>query len=200
MSQDNNGIKIKTLPAKNRFLAITMAGVLAAAFSAVWLAGTTASAQEETGPSTVVRDSVLLVGPRTIAEGDFVHLYDATPDHIMVGHVALKIPCDDDSNPSLQVLIGQAPNLAPANNVTLISELSTPGQQCMYHVHIESHVDPDNPLITDVAVQNMGDEDVELTGTSTVFVGINEIMPNPAGGENAAGNMTEGGSMQGMTP
>lgn len=197
MSQDKeDGNKIKTSAIRRRLLVIAMVGILAAAFSAVWLAGT-ANAQEA-AQSTIVRDSVLLVGPRTIAAGDFIHVYDAVPYHIMKGHIALKIPCDNESNPSLQVLIGQAPHLVPAN-LTLVAELSTPGQQCLYHLNVESHVDPNNPLITDVAIKSSGDMDVQLTDTSTVFVGVDEIMPNPpAGGGGSSMNMTEGGSMQGM--
>ncbi|MEO9363631.1 MAG: hypothetical protein ABI348_06990 [Nitrososphaera sp.] len=182
-------------------MAVAMAGLLAVTFSAVWLSLATTASAQEAGQTTVTRDSVLLTGPRTIAAGDFIHVYDATPYHIMKGHVAMKVPCDDQNKTSVQVLIGQAPNLKPATP-EFIAQLSTPGEQCLYHVDIESHVDPSNPLITDVAIKNTGAQDVQLTDTSTVFVGVDEIMPNPPGAEHEHGgasmNMTEGGSMEGM--
>jgi hypothetical protein len=123
-------------------------------------------AQEQT---VVIRDSVLLTGPRTIAPSDFIHIYDSTPYHIMKGHVALRAPCNEQNETSLQVLIGQAPN-KPAT-LEFVGELLTSGDQCLYHVDIESHTDSSNPLITDVAIRNAGTEDLQLTDTSTAFVG-----------------------------
>ena len=59
-----------------------------------------------------VRDStaVLLAG-ETIPGGSFIHLYDGTPDAIATGHVAAKIPCDDNSNATLTILTGSAPRI-----------------------------------------------------------------------------------------
>ena len=50
---------------------------------------------------TVVRGSqtVLLEGI-TIPASDYIHLYDATPYMIKVGHVAVKLPCDSKSETS----------------------------------------------------------------------------------------------------
>ncbi|AIF84861.1 hypothetical protein NTE_02821 [Candidatus Nitrososphaera evergladensis SR1] len=206
MSQGDSGTKIKaSMMTKHRFLATAMTGILlTAAFSAAWVTTTigTANAQVVVGESTIARDSVLLTGPLTIPAGGFMHVYDATPYHIMKGHIALQVPCDAQHNASVQVLIGQAPDLKPAN-LEFVSQLSTPGEQCMYHVDIASHDDPNNPIITDVAIKNAGSEDVQLTDTSTVFVGVDEIMPNLAaaeqggaeGGGGGGMNMTEGGGM-----
>ena len=59
-----------------------------------------------------MRDSVTeLLQDKIIPGGDFMHLYDSTPYHILNGHVALKAPCEDDSPTPLQVLIGSAPNM-----------------------------------------------------------------------------------------
>ena len=192
---------------RRRFFAIALIWTLGTTFTAVWLGGTAYA--QEAGQTSVTRDSVLLTGPRTIAAGDFIHVYDATPYHIMKGHVAMKVPCNEQNQTSVQVLIGQAPHLKQAR-LEFIPELSKPGAQCLYHVDIESHADPSNPLITDVAIMNAGNEDVQLTDTSTVFVGVDEIMANPPGAEHEhAGsgateggsnsmNMTESGSMAGM--
>jgi hypothetical protein len=70
--------------------------------------------EEHAGNATTVRDSiaVLLTG-ETISGGSFIHLYDSTPEVIVNRHVAAKIPCDENSNSTLIILTGSAPNLQP---------------------------------------------------------------------------------------
>lgn len=193
MSQNRDGFgpKKATAAATSRKVVATatVIGTLATAavFSAMLLAaGANAASAQEAGKSTVTRDSVLVVGPRTIGKGEFMHIYDATPYHIMKGHIAMQVPCDDKNQTSLEVFLGQAPQLSKANP-EFIKELSTPGKQCMYHVDIMSHQDPNNPIISDVVIKNTGDSDVKLTDTSTIFVGVDEIMANPG---SEGGNMT----------
>lgn len=201
MSKDRqNGTNARTLFGwtHKKYHAIALAGIIAASLSMVSLAGTAVAQETTTAQGNVVRDSVLLTGPRTIAAGDFIHVYDSTPYMITSGHVAMKVPCDANSHTQIQVLIGQAPNLKPATT-ELIKELSTPGQQCLYHVDlVSSHEAGANAtVITDVAIKNAGTEDVDLTDTSTVFVGVNEIMPGAEEAE--GGHMHGGGAEMNMT-
>ena len=145
------------------------------------------TAQDSEG--TVVRDSqtVLLEG-KTLPANDYIHLYDATPYMIKAGHVAAKLPCDSKSETSLKVLIGQAPNLNPAN-LELIKELAKPGAMCIYHVDVESTKQGDNGIITDIALQNPTNKEVKFGPTATFVIGVDEIM---AGAEEAVsmGNMS----------
>jgi hypothetical protein len=141
-----------------------------------------ASAQTETEAehaegTTVVRDSaVVLLGGRTLPANDFIHLYDTTPFVIMNGHVAAKLPCNEDSESPVKVLIGSAPDLAPAD-FELISQLSKPGEMCLYHVDLESMRGGNtSDILTDIAIQNPTDEDIEFSPTATVVIGVNEIM------------------------
>lgn len=121
----------------------------------------------------VVRDSVAeLLEGQTIPAGQFIHLYDSTPYMITNGHVAVNVPCEDNSTASIQVLMGQAPNFTAAELENL-PELSTPGTLCLYHVDIP----PQNVTVTDIALQNPGDSDEGLPAGSTVVIGVNEIMP-----------------------
>ena len=158
---------------------ITLAAILLAAVgSTSILISSTAqysNAQEHT--STVVRDSaVVLLGERTLPANNFIHLYDTTPYMIMNGHIAAKLPCNDQSESPLKVLIGSAPNLAPAEFET-VNESSTPGEMCLYHVDLESHPDTANGTITDIALQNPTDDNVQFPSTATVVIGVNEIAP-----------------------
>ena len=131
----------------------------------------------------VVRDSVAeLLEGRTIPAGQFIHLYDSTPYMITNGHVAVNVPCEDNSTASIQVLMGQAPNFTAAELQNL-PELSTPGEMCLYHVDIAPHEE----VITDVAIANPGDSDLDFPPGSTAVIGINEIMPGAEEGEHGHG-------------
>src|SRR3712207_5016953 len=146
------------------------------------------SGSNETGTGTfTVRDSVFaLLADQTIPPNSFIHLYDTTPYSISNGHIAAKIPCDDESAPLLNILVGLAPNLAPAP-LELVPPLSTPGELCLYHTDLPAPAQANATatanattttnatMITDIAIQNPGDEDVTLPSTSTVVIGVNEI-------------------------
>ena len=134
--------------------------------------------------SYVVRDSVTeLLEGTSIPGGQFIHLYDSTPYMITNGHVAVNVPCEDNSTASIQVLMGQAPNFTAAELENL-PELSTPGEMCLYHVDI----DPHEEVITDVAIANPGSSDLEFPPGSTAVIGINEIMPGAEEGEHGHGS------------
>jgi hypothetical protein len=142
----------------------------------------TSSSNETQGETFTVRDSVFaLLADQTIPSSSFIHLYDTTPYSIRNGHIAAKIPCDDNSSPLLNVLVGVAPNLAPAP-LELVPPLSTAGELCLYHVDLPPPAQANattsantTTMITDIAIQNPGDEDVTLPSTSTVVIGVNEI-------------------------
>jgi hypothetical protein len=129
--------------------------------------------KEHNETTSVVRDSVTeLLDGQILPAGDFIHLYDTTPYHILNGHVALKAPCEDDSTTPIQILIGSAPNMTAAE-LENIAPLSTPGEQCLYHADL---IPGGNvTIITDIALKNPTEEDVEFPPTATVVIGINEI-------------------------
>jgi hypothetical protein len=140
----------------------------------------TGSAQHTKGEAgaTTVRDSAtILLAGQTIPGGSFIHLYDSTPDAISTGHVAAKIPCNEASNATLTILTGSAPNLQPAE-LELLPELSTPGGLCLYHADLAS--EQGGNMTTDIAIQNPGEDDVELPATSTVVIGVNKVLPGAA--------------------
>lgn len=162
-------------------------------------------APEGGGAATTVRDSVFaLLADQTIPASGFIHLYDSSPDSITNGHVAAKIPCDDESAPLLNILVGVAPNLTAAP-LELAPPLSTAGELCLYHVDLPppaqanaTAANATTTMITDIAIQNPGDEDVTLPSTSTVVIGVNEIMRGAHSHEGEGEG--EGGQAQGGTP
>jgi hypothetical protein len=143
--------------------------------------------------ANVVRDSaVVLLGGRTLPGNDFIHLYDTTPYIIMNGHIAAKLPCNEDSESPLNVLIGSAPNLTAAD-LELISQLSNPGEMCLYHVDLESMRGGNaSDILTDIALQNPTDEAIEFGPTATVVIGVNEIMKGADEGHEGEEEATDG--------
>ena len=155
--------------------------------------GTAEHTEGEAG-GTEVRDSAtILLAGQTIPGGSFIHLYDSTPDAIATGHVAAKIPCDENSNATLTILTGSAPNLQPAE-LELLEPLSTPGDLCLYHADLAS--EQGGNMTTDIAIQNGGEEDVELPATSTVVIGVNKVLPGAAEEHEAEEAATAGNSTQ----
>jgi hypothetical protein len=172
---------------KNRFevaviIAVFVAGAsMFTASSTYNIANAQGSQQQQ---KNVVRDSeTILLEGKTIPANDYIHLYDSTPYMITNSHIAAKLPCDNNNTSPLKILIGQAPNLTPAE-LEFVKPLSTPGKMCIYHVDIPSKA---GEVVTDIAIQNPTANEINLQSTTTVVIGVNEITPLSSGSE---GNMT----------
>ena len=150
-------------------------------------ATTTEEHGEEYTEGISVRDSVtVLLQDMVLPAQDFIHLYDSTPDMIIKGHIAVKMPCEDDSVSPIQVLIGSAPQLAPAE-LENVANLSKPGDLCLYHADLMPSGNVSK--ITDIALMNPTEDDIEFPVTSTVVIGVNEI----AKGEHESHEAAEAG-------
>src|SRR6266496_2289588 len=174
-----------------RMASISLAAILIAAVGSTSILASLMqySNAQDAGKSTVVRDSqTILLEGKTLPAKDFIHLYDSTPYMIMVGHIAVKLPCDSKSESPYKILIGQAPNLKAAD-FELIKELSKPGEMCVYHVDMKSQPSTTNGTLTDIALQNPTDKEVKFSPTATVVIGVDEIAPLTEEG-GAMGNMT----------
>ena len=139
--------------------------------------------------TATVRDSVTILLQDVIIPGtDFLHLYDSTPSNIMNGHIALKVPCAADSSSPINVLIGSAPNMTEAT-LENIATLSIPGEQCLYHVDL---IPGGNvTTITDIALSNPTEDEIEFPPTASVVIGINEVMEGEHAHTENAENATE---------
>ena|SRR6476469_9554617 len=170
-----------------KLMIATLAGVLMTAGALA--SGITPSARGQTtmNSTAVVRDSsTVLLDGITIPAMDYIHLYDATPYKIMNGHIATKLPCDANSVTSLKILVGQAPNFKSAS-LDLVKELSKPGSMCIYHIDIPQG----GAVTTDIAIQNPTNNPIKLPDTSTVVIGVNEIMPLSGQSSMMMGNTTK---------
>lgn len=139
----------------------------------------TSTAQEEM-KTDVVRDTVtLLLDWKRMEPNDFVLIYDASPYHIMSGHVALRVPCDADGEPLITVQVGSAHDgLLEEPEMELVDKVSEKGKMCVYHADLMSTHEEGTAMgkIVDVVLKNPHDRVVTLPRDSSVVVGVNEIM------------------------
>ena len=110
---------------------------------------------------------------------DFMLLKDVTPLEVVGGHIAYKVPCDNDGESPLRILLGSASedgsNLVPVDP-ELIEDISNFGRDCVYHADIDLEdlklFHGDEFKITDVALANTGNRRVrfgrDLGNTVTV--------------------------------
>ena len=134
------------------------------------------SGEQQQTVTTVTRDSVtLLLEGKTLPKGDFIELYDSTPFKIVDGHFVAKVPCNANGQSQVDLLTGQAPNFK-SSEAEYVSQLSSPGKLCLYHVDLVSGT---NNTITDVAIKNNSTNDIVFPPTSTVGVGVNAIAQLP---------------------
>jgi hypothetical protein len=134
------------------------------------------TAEGTEGQGTITRDSVtLLLEGKTLPKGDFIELYDSTPFKIVNGHFVAKVPCNANGQSQVDLLTGEAPNLK-SSDAEFVSQLSSPGKLCLYHVDLVSGA---NNTITDVAIKNNSTNDIVFPPTSSVGIGVNSIAELP---------------------
>jgi hypothetical protein len=100
---------------------------------------------------------------------EFLLLYDSTP-YASKGHIALNLPCDSSSpnNPLFQVLVGRAPDLVPTT-LGYMGQISEPPQMCIYPGQFGF-----GKPVTDVALKNISDRSINLTGPHSVAITTHE--------------------------
>jgi hypothetical protein len=142
----------------------------------------TASTATTTGESIITRDSVtLLLEGKSINPDSHIHLYDTGKFHIMDGHAAVKIPCNDKSEPLLELLGGVATNQTFMKKLDLhhVANMSQAGQNCMYHSDLGSVMGEKGFLLIDIALHNPSQQKITFPAESLAIVSVNEIMKDP---------------------
>jgi len=113
----------------------------------------------------------------TLQPGEFLDMVDTTPFLTTKGHVAMYVPCDTQGRPQIQFLQGIVDvgvnTLAPVDPEYL-SQLSTPGQNCLYHLDIGT---PDG--VTDFAIINNSTHAITFgdrnTSTFSIAEGLKQL-------------------------
>jgi hypothetical protein len=132
--------------------------------------------------SIITRDSVtILLEGKSINSDGHLHLYDTGKFHIMDGHAAIKIPCNEDSESLLELEGGVATQEKFMKKFELhnIENMSDPGQTCMYHSDLESAMGEGGFLLIDIALHNPSQQKITFPAESVAIVSVNEIMKEP---------------------
>jgi hypothetical protein len=135
-----------------------------------------------TGESVITRDSVtVLLEGKSVNPDGHIHLYDTGKFHIMDGHVAVKIPCNDESQPLLEVLGGVSSDKTFMKKLELhhVANMSQAGQTCMYHSDLGSVMGEKGFLLVDIALHNPSEQKITFPLESVAIVSVNEIMKDP---------------------
>jgi hypothetical protein len=143
---------------------------------------------EHTFDNLIVSEHIPLSGQLT--RGDYILLMDFTPFATSVeghSHVAMKVPCNENGSPKIDIVTGIAPELntldigSPINNGTLDGkdlDLSAEGRSCLYHSELPNG-------ITDIALVNTSNETLNFNeggysttvsahGTAIQHIGSNQ--------------------------
>jgi hypothetical protein len=142
-----------------------------------------AFSQQQQVQTSQPHDSVtVLMKGKTIPGRNFIHLYDSTPSSIASGHVAAHLPCDGSGEATVKVVGGIAPDVQPLN-MTLVDQMSTLGNICMYHVDIPQQ---NGTAITDIALLNPVEQSLLLPEATSVVIHVSEFAAAGGEGEHAA--------------
>jgi hypothetical protein len=129
---------------------------------------------------TLIRDSdTVLLSHLILPPKDLVHIYDSRPYKILNGHLTAKLPCDSSFESPVEILVGEMTNLMPAK-LEIVKELSKSGYMCVYYANLSSYgslAKSGATTITDINLFNPTGFRVVLLNTSTVIIGINQILP-----------------------
>ena len=124
---------------------------------------------------TLIRDSnTVMLSHLILPPKDLVHIYDSRPYKIMNGYLIAKLPCDSSFESPVKILVGEMTNLIPAK-LEGVKELSKSGYMCVYYANLS--YGPLATKITDIDLFNPTSFRVVLLNTSTIIIGINQILP-----------------------
>jgi hypothetical protein len=156
-----------------------------AAATATTTATTTNQTQATEGEESLfISQNIPLTGQ--LENGDYLHLIDLTPFKTTVeGHIAIKVPCDNDGKPLVTIITGVAPNFTTLdvgnsiNNGTLDGrniDLSVEGTSCLYHGEIPNG-------ITDIALVNTSNQTLSFeAGGYSVAITAHARVSEESGG------------------
>lgn len=108
---------------------------------------------------------------KTITESSYIPLYDSRPFKIEEGHIAAKLPCNDDDSSDVQIMAVNASVSTPIE-LKIIPELSTSGSMCLYHGDM---IFSKNSEIYDLILQNNSTDDIDFTSTSGITISIAKL-------------------------
>lgn len=179
--KDTSGIHIQTKRIlSNQSIESVMATLISPKMLMAPAINQIGSAKNNTIPQTtsgirLIKDSeTVLLSHLILPPKDLLNIYDSRPYKIINGHLTAKLPCDSSSESQVEILVGEMTNLMPVK-LTIVKELSRSGYMCVYNANLS--YGPLAATITDIDLFNPTSFRVVLLNTSTIIIGINQILP-----------------------
>ena len=108
---------------------------------------------------------------RSIPEDSYIPIYDSRPYKILDGHIAAKLPCNDESSSDVQIVAGNLTMMIPVE-LEIVPELSFAESMCLYQADV---VPVEGNAIYDLILQNNSTDDIDFPSTSSIIVNIAKL-------------------------
>lgn len=148
------------------------------ALNYIQLSAPAPNTQNQSSPLSSI-DAIMLEGT-SIPAGSYDHLMDISPEQVVIGHLAFKVPCALNGTSPLVLLIGSAPDFSAVhlNSSEELTKISTGGAMCIYHFYVgKGYATPANLELTDVALFNPTNATIVFPPTSTAVLSLNKVIP-----------------------
>ena len=179
--KDMSGMHMQTKPIlSNQSIESVMATIINPKMLMAPAKNQIGNAKNNTIPQTtsgirLIRDSdTVLLSHLILPPKDLLNIYDSRPYKIINGHLTAKLPCDSSFESQVKILVGEMTNLTPVK-LAIVKELSRSGYMCVYNANLS--YGPLATTITDIDLFNPTSFRVVLLNTSTIIIGINQILP-----------------------
>jgi hypothetical protein len=118
----------------------------------------------------MIQSQSILLEDKSIPEGGFIHIYDASPYEISDAHVTAKFPCNEENITDIDILIGKMPNFERLS-LDFIPQFSEPGDLCIYQSNLSNVSIP----ISEIGLFNNSTEDIESAPSTSLVVSIDKL-------------------------
>lgn len=108
---------------------------------------------------------------RSIPEDSYIPIYDSRPYKILDGHIAAKLPCDDENSSEVQIAAGNPIIMIPLE-LEIVPELSVAESLCLYQADV---VPVEGNTIYDLILRNNSTDDIDFPSTSSIIVNIAKL-------------------------
>ena len=125
--------------------------------------------------SSIPDNTHIALGGITLAKGEILPLYDASPNFV-AGHFLAKVPCDSKKVPKVTVIAGHIDEHADMTHVDKVPlyyiSHASDRLSCTYHAHIPDPLNGGSPRVTDIDFVNLSSSPIEFNGGDAVDINV----------------------------
>lgn len=119
----------------------------------------------------VLDSTTILLDNKKIDAGDYIILYSTGDKIITLGNLAMKLPCDMNSEPKDWMLIGGVgSNLATFQPIGVQLAQGNPGNMCAYSADI-----PGESEMSVIVLVNSGSDGLRFPRTASIVITVHSV-------------------------